>query len=295
MNTNQLQCFLAVAQNLNFARAAEEMHITQPAVTHQINSLENELNVTLFKRTTRSVSMTAHGIRFLSDAKKILSDMQMAMAHLKHKEDTEPLHFAIGCHNINELEFLPHLLPKMVNFFPNLHPDVKTLPLRALSNLLKTDAIDVMFNFQEEKGRTAPGQFKELLKAPIVCAIPKNHSLSKSTIISKKDLSAEHLTIQEPPNTLPAIVTLQSELLQAHNPSEVYFCESTEAALTLTKSNLGITILPDIHVMRDSSICYIPFDSTITIPYGIYYKTVKGKPLIKKFLEIAEEYFVNGI
>ena len=45
MNTVQLECYMAVAENLNFARAAEQLHITQPAVTHQINSLEAELDV----------------------------------------------------------------------------------------------------------------------------------------------------------------------------------------------------------------------------------------------------------
>ena len=68
MNTFQLSCFLAVAEHLNFARAAEELHVTQPAVTQQIHSLEKELGATLFQRTTRKVSLTAEGLAFLSDA-----------------------------------------------------------------------------------------------------------------------------------------------------------------------------------------------------------------------------------
>ena len=58
MNTFQLSCFLAVAETLSFARAAEQLNITQPAVTHQIHSLETELNVKLFVRTTRTVNLT---------------------------------------------------------------------------------------------------------------------------------------------------------------------------------------------------------------------------------------------
>lgn len=293
MNSVQLQCFLAVAENLNFARAAEEIHITQPAVTHQINSLENELNVKLLKRTTRSVSLTADGIRFLSDAKKILTDMNMAAVHLQHKEEIEPLHFGIGCHNVAELLFLPQLLSKMAGFFPTLHPEIKTTPIRALENLLKTDAIDVMFSFQEDKGRTPPGQFKELLKTSIVCVLPKNHPLAGNSSLTIKDLKHQTLTIQEPPNILPAIFTIQSELLQTHNLSEVYFCESSESAIALTKANLGITLLPDIPMMREPTLCYIPFESTLIIPYGIYYKTIKGKPMVKRFLEISEGYFKN--
>ena len=57
MNVFQMECFLAVAENLNFARAAEQLHVTQPAVTQQIHALERELNVKLFTRTTRTVHL----------------------------------------------------------------------------------------------------------------------------------------------------------------------------------------------------------------------------------------------
>ena len=55
MNTYQLRCFLAVAEYLNFTKAAEHLHVTHPAVSQQIRNLEKELNTTLFERSTRSV------------------------------------------------------------------------------------------------------------------------------------------------------------------------------------------------------------------------------------------------
>ena len=71
MNTAQLQCFLTVADTLNFARAAQQLHITQPAVTQQIHALEKELGVQLFHRTTHSVRLTDEGMVFLGDARQI--------------------------------------------------------------------------------------------------------------------------------------------------------------------------------------------------------------------------------
>ena len=73
MNTFQLECFLAVAENLSFARAAQQLHITQPAVTQQIKALEKELNAKLFARSTRSVKLTREGAVFLYDSRHILS------------------------------------------------------------------------------------------------------------------------------------------------------------------------------------------------------------------------------
>ena len=68
MNTTQLECFLAVAEHLNFSRASEELKMTQPAVSHQIRMLEEELGVKLFMRTSKNVSLTSEGILFLPDA-----------------------------------------------------------------------------------------------------------------------------------------------------------------------------------------------------------------------------------
>ena len=84
MNTFQLTCFLAVAETLSFARAAEQLHVTQPAVTQQIKSLEKELNVKLFRRNTRTVRMTMAGSAFLEDARHIVSLSRRAVKRFEH-------------------------------------------------------------------------------------------------------------------------------------------------------------------------------------------------------------------
>lgn len=66
MNTQQLKCFLAVAEKLNYAKAAQELYLTQPTVTQQINSLEKELGVRLFYRTKHTVSLTQEGRSYRS-------------------------------------------------------------------------------------------------------------------------------------------------------------------------------------------------------------------------------------
>ena len=72
MNTIQLECFVSVAEHLNFSKASRVLKITQPAVSHQIQSLEEELNVKLFTRTSKSVALTQEGLLFLPDVRLIL-------------------------------------------------------------------------------------------------------------------------------------------------------------------------------------------------------------------------------
>ena len=105
MNTIQLECFLSVAEHLNFSRASEELKITQPAVSHQIRALEDELGVKLFSRTSKSVTLTEEGIMFLPDAQLILKTALSARERLGRHEHF--ISFEVGCHNYLELNLLP--------------------------------------------------------------------------------------------------------------------------------------------------------------------------------------------
>ena len=72
MELRQLQYFTAVAETLNFSRAAEILYISQPALSQQIADLERELGVLLLQRSKRSVSLTPAGTLLLQEAKKLL-------------------------------------------------------------------------------------------------------------------------------------------------------------------------------------------------------------------------------
>ena len=69
---NQLRCFVAVAEELHFGRAAVRLHMTQPPLSRQVHLLEQRLGVRLLDRTSRSVRMTSAGRSFLADARQIL-------------------------------------------------------------------------------------------------------------------------------------------------------------------------------------------------------------------------------
>lgn len=130
MNTIQLECFVSVAEHLNFSRASEELKITQPAVSHQIRTLEQELDVKLFRRTSKSVSLTQEGMMFLPDAQIILKTALSAKERLGRKEHVLPLD--IGCHNHMEMNLLPPVFHDLVKEFPFLRPGIHLVPFPSL-------------------------------------------------------------------------------------------------------------------------------------------------------------------
>ena len=149
MNTFQLTCFLTVAETLSFVKAARQLNVTQPAVTHQIRSLEEELNAQLFKRTTRAVEITQEGLIFLNDAKNVLNIITLAKKRFEEPVGDERQFFSIGCHSSNELRLLPGVLRQMADACPNLYPIFQIVPFQHLYQLLEEGAVDVVIAFQE--------------------------------------------------------------------------------------------------------------------------------------------------
>lgn len=106
MNTTQLECFMSVANFLNFSRAAEQLRITQPAVSHQINTLEDELGVKLFHRTSKSVRLTQEGYMFTQYAGEILKVSEFSKARMKEMSQFAKARIVIGCRNTAELRLI---------------------------------------------------------------------------------------------------------------------------------------------------------------------------------------------
>jgi len=83
MNTKQIEYFLAVAEELSFTRAAEKMYVSQTAVTQQIQSLEELMDVKLFRRTKKRVELTPAGQIFQIEGREILDHIENAFAHAR--------------------------------------------------------------------------------------------------------------------------------------------------------------------------------------------------------------------
>lgn len=291
MNTTQLECFLAVAENLNFARAAEALHITQPAVTHQIAALEAELDAKLFIRTTRSVQLTPEGWSFQTDAKNILGITYGAKAKLAHQSRQEIRYFGIGCHSALELSLLPPILKRMHEKYPLLHPDLKMIPFRSLQNLLDEESIAVMMSFHSADRRKEPGTFMELCRVPVSCVLSPSHPFAGRASLSLKELRQGGMVLCEPGKNPAAIARVQGQLIGFHPPEELYFTENPACALAIVRAGLGFTLLPDMIPMRLPDLVYVPVADAGTLSYGLYYKTLKDQPLLKEFIGWMQEEF----
>ena len=289
MNTFQLSCFLSVAETLNFARAAERLNITQPAVTHQIHSLESELNTKLLRRTTRTVELTASGKIFMNDAKNILMISERAKKRFENPAEQEVVPFFIGCHSFTHLFLLPEVLQQMAAICPGLHPQLKGVPFEHLYRLLEEEEVDVLIGFQEANARRVPGTYKELKKVPISCICSINSPLAGFQTVTAAQMEKEKLILNDPEKIPASISRLQGQLMGSRPSSDFYFCDSAEAVSVLIKAEFGISVLPDLLVPLNPAIIRIPIEGVEPLSFGVYYKTLQGNALLKEFIRIMKE------
>ena len=191
MNTFQISCFLAVAEHLNFARAAEQLHVTQPAVTQQIHSLEKELGVSLFARTTRSVRLTQEGRLFLQDARQLFHLANRAKARFQNASTGGIQDLAVGCDSYPCLFALSGVLGQLRQGHPNLHPHLQVVPFPQAFRLLEEGDLEVVVGFRKPgvvKGTT----YRELATFPLVCLLPAGRPLAKRETL-RLELSLIHI------------------------------------------------------------------------------------------------------
>lgn len=243
MNTSQLECFLAVADALSFARAAERLHLTQPSVTHQIRSLEQELGCTLFNRTTRRVSLTEEGRSLIPDAESMLGIARRAITRYRAAEgSTRPTRLSVGSRNLAHASFVANAFRQLALEVPGLHPDLVVTPHDHLHQLLEDGEVDVVLDF-EGAGRRGEA-YTSLCGVRVECLLPEDSPLAGRTRLLECDLEGQPIAIPKPAHIPRQLRDAFFRIISQRPMNDQYLCDSIEATQLVTLSGLGIAIAP---------------------------------------------------
>lgn len=286
MTIFQLECFLTVANHLNFGRAAADLHISQPAVSHQIQSLENTLGVKLFNRTTHLVELTLEGLAFLDDARNIVSLSQKAIHRFVSTDTQELKPLAIGCTGLTQMDMMSEILRLLVSKYPYAHPSIQLLPRNRLFPMIEEGAIDIALEIKDMKSKRKTLVYQELTKTPIACVFPPEHPLSNMKTLRLNDIKPYKLILYNPAIADPETAIIQRQLSEARPPSDLYFCGHVEEALALVNSGLGVSVLPRILFPDIYNLSASIIEDTTDLSFGLYYQSKLGNPLLKEFIHL---------
>jgi DNA-binding transcriptional LysR family regulator len=193
MELRHLRYFVAVAEELHFRRAAERLHVAQPAVSEQVRKLEQELGVRLFDRTQRSVSLTVAGIALLEEARHVLRHAEVAQQAARNARDHATMRLRIGYLADALPASVPRALRLLATAAPSVEVALETGPASRLIEELRARRFDVVIT-------SLPAPTSGLRATPLgtqraVAVLPSLHPQATDSPLALERLAPERLVL----------------------------------------------------------------------------------------------------
>lgn len=243
IETSHLRCFVMVADELHFGRAAERLNMTQPPLSRQIQLLERALGCVLLYRNSRSVSLTEAGVNFLPEAQKILSLIDRAGSITRDVAGGRRGSAQCGFTASTSYEYLPRLIQHLRHSHAEIHVGLHEMVSRDQVRALQTGAIDI--GLSRAAIEVAELQHRLLAREKLVVALPQDHRLAQQKKIRWRDLHGHDFLMYESRDARYFHDLVNSRLtLDNIRPNFVQHLTQIHAILSLIRAGVGIGVVP---------------------------------------------------
>jgi DNA-binding transcriptional LysR family regulator len=188
-----LRYFVAVAETLNYRRAAERLHVSQPALSKQIKDLESDLRAQLFMRNTGGVVLTPAGATFLDDARDLLERVELAAEAARAAEAGRGGRLAVGSLGGVSAGFLAPALAVFRARFPKVEVALHEAPISDQLQALRAGLIQVAFATSPATAVPSKLDSAEVFASRVAVAMARGHRLASQPFITLAELADESL------------------------------------------------------------------------------------------------------
>ena len=286
-----LRTIMAIHAAGSVAQAAEQLHISQSALSHQIKAIRDQLGVDLFVKNTKPMRLSAEGLRFLRAAERILPEIDLLKAEFDNLQNGQAgrLHIAIECHAC--FEWLFPVLNLFRHDFPDVDIDIRPgLAFRALK-ALADEEVDVVISSDPED---IPGvEFHQLFPYAPTFLVAKTNRLVEKDYVDAADF-ADQTLITYPVERTRLDIFSQLLIPAKIEPKLIRQVELTAVMLMLVGANKGVAVLPD-WVIRSADMD----GGLVTKPvtrngltrqlYAAVRCDGQTKPFIKRFIALGKQ------
>jgi DNA-binding transcriptional LysR family regulator len=288
LDLRKVRYFVAVAEELHFGRAAEQLFIAQPVLSRQIRALEGELKVQLFVRDRRSTQLTPAGEQLLADARPLLANADATRRRIG---------IAARGRDIFSVGFMPGLIVTAeVRVLTSNHPELTVDVLRTnwddQTEVIHDGRVDVSYVRLPIDARGL--EVRPLLSEPRVVVVPADHHLAGKEQISITDLADEHLL--QDPAAVPEWRDIASELRESGRRPTTPYYRSVEEKLEHVAAGHGVIVLPlstATFYTRDD-ITHIGIEDIAPNQVCLAWDSSRRSPLIDEFVAIATSELLDG-
>jgi DNA-binding transcriptional LysR family regulator len=248
MELRQLRYLVALADEQSFTRAAEREHIAQPALSQQIQKLEQELGLPLVERTTRRVSITEAGDLLVARARRVLTELESARQELDRVRGIQTGHVVVGAMNTMGPVDITLVLARFHELHPRVELTVREDNSDALAEMLRVDALDLAFLSVTERVESHGLALQQILMEELVVVLPQDHHLAGREQIMMSDLAREDfISYREGARLRELLVGAAHEA--GYTPRIILESNESRRIRRLVGRGLGIAILPRSHAI----------------------------------------------
>jgi DNA-binding transcriptional LysR family regulator len=292
MELRHLRTIVAVAQHRSLTKAGEELYLTQSAISQQIRRLERELGIEVFRRTSRSVELTAEGRVILGYAQRVLAEVDGLQSELEELTGLLSGQLRIG----GVYPTGPYDLFGMLADFRAAHPGVAVHMVEDTQEdalaALRADELDCAFTALDPDALGDEFAATLLWQEEIVVALPAGHRLCDRSRITLQELAAEDLIAYRDNSALRRRLERTMADLGLE-PRNAFICTEMAAVRGLASKGLGVAVLPrSVAEEPGPPIELRPIGpDRLTWPIALVWRAARRQtPAGKAFLKVALEY-----
>lgn len=287
LDLRKLKAFIAVAEELNFRRAAEILAMSQPPLTRLIAALEEELDTRLFDRTTRRVELTGAGVLLLREAREMVAAMDRIETEVRAAGRMKAGSLRIGFSRTAFMARLPAIIDAFQERFPRAKLDLREESGPKILEQLRDGRFDVGFI---EGVSTAEGLDSRAIGAENLGAlVARKHRLAKRKWINFRELGDETIILHHPREAAEFHDRIAHLIEDMPKQPRVYIKEEVESCPVLVALGKGIALtIASARNLAPEQTRFVPIRDMF-LPVNIFWKTGNGAPQLKTFVSFAIE------
>lgn len=290
MQINKLIYFISVADNLNFTKAAHECHLAQPAISQQINSLEQEIGFKLFIRTSKNVVFTEAGKVFYEEVKNVVETYKNAVKKAESVAVGFKGMITIGvCGGTDEL-FLSKILRQFKEMYPLIEIKFKSASFNEISKQLGNKTYDVVFTWPYDIEGVRNINHKVIFEDEACAMMSSSNHLASKNKVSREELAAENnimVAYEEKTETYKHFFDFYGKY--NINPKYIATVADSQILNLMIDLNMGVSIVPKgIKKLKNSRNSFVEIDGEPhSIKFCIAYLNENTNPCVELFVNNA--------
>lgn len=285
MELRQLRYFVTVAETSHFGRAAERLHIAQPALSQSIRHLEAELGTSLFIRTTRQVALTPAGEYLLGEAHRLLETLDGSIRGVRRVAEGRKGQLRIGFTGTAGLSHLPRVAKALQRTLAGVVLEVVSdLLTVAQCDLLRAGKLDIAVLRPPVRGEGIAVRVIE--REPLIVALPAGHSLAKREIVAIRQLCNQPFIGYAGKDSVVDAAVLRSCWASGFAPRVEHESSGTAVQLALVSGGLGVAVVPaSARALPLAGVVFRDLADAEPVELALAWQQDTESPLVRKVLE----------